>query len=162
MLSRSIKKRFGDFAPLSAHLFRCKQPLLQSKSASPVKGSGLPVRQLGGIFSKKDFKKKAQYLLIPQSSSMTAPFSREPFLSLRDISPHCGESPFTREPSLSLRDISPHRGESPYLREPENFSAFLLCFSFTLQCRFFQVICVVLRVAVDFFDIRICAERCLN
>ena len=43
--------------------------------------------------------------------SQTAPDGRESPLSLRDISPHRGESPFTREPF----DISPHRGESPYL-----------------------------------------------
>ena len=40
---------------------------------------------------------------IPQSPAVTAPDGRE--------------SP------LSLRDISPHRGESPYLREPEWFAA---------------------------------------
>ena len=69
--------------------------------------------------------------------SQSAPDGSPSPLSLRDISPHRGESPFTREPEqslslfvdsrpapdgrespLSLRDISPHCGESPYVREP--------------------------------------------
>ena len=71
--------------------------------------------------------------------SQPAPDGSPSPLSLRDISPHRGESPFTREPEqflslfvdsrpapdgrespLSLRDISSHRGESPYLREPKS------------------------------------------
>ena len=36
---------------------------------------------------------------------MTAPFTREPFLSLRDIFPHRGESPYSREPFLSLQKV---------------------------------------------------------
>ena len=56
-----------------------------------------PVKASRRDFLKKiDFKKKVLRCLIPQSSAMTAPFTREPF----DISPHRGESPFTREPNL--------------------------------------------------------------
>ena len=66
--------------------------------ASLVKGGG-PLRQAGGIFSKKiDFKKKVLRCLIPQSPAVTAPDGSPSPLSLRDISPHRGESPFTREP----------------------------------------------------------------
>ena len=50
------------------------------------------------FLKKIDFKKKVLRCLIPQSPAVTAPFTREPFLSLRDIYPHCVESPFTREP----------------------------------------------------------------
>ena len=52
------------------------------------------------FLKKIDFKKKVLRCLIPQSSSMTAPDGSPSPLSLRDISPHCGESPFTREPNL--------------------------------------------------------------
>ena len=48
--------------------------------------------------------------------SQPAPDGSPSLLSLRDISPHCGESPFSREPFV----VSPHRGESPYLREPKS------------------------------------------
>ena len=45
----------------------------------PCKGRWVAARQAGGIFLKKiDFKKKVLRCLIPQSSSMTAPFTREP------------------------------------------------------------------------------------
>ena len=37
---------------------------------------------------------------IPQSAALTAPNWHSSPLSLRDISPHCGESPFTREPKV--------------------------------------------------------------
>ena len=124
-----------------------------------------------------EFKQKANYFLIPQSThyvrsqlplqgslfcrfatfphtvgnhplqgsllnpsvyslrSQPATDGRESPLSLRDISPHRGESPFTREPIKSLSplvdsrpapftrepfDISPHCGELPYLMQPES------------------------------------------
>ena len=47
----------------------------------PCKGRWVAARQAGGIFLKKiDFKKKVLRCLIPQSSAMTAPFTREPNL----------------------------------------------------------------------------------
>ena len=51
------------------------------------------------FLKKIDFKKKVLRCLIPQSPAVTAPNGSPSPLSLRDISPHCGESPFTREPN---------------------------------------------------------------
>ena len=68
----------------------------------PCKGRWVAVRQAGGIFLKKiDFKKKVLRCLIPQSSSMTAPFTREPNLSPQSVRvAHSqiltGESPLCR------------------------------------------------------------------
>ena len=50
--------------------------------ASLVKGGGLPQGKPEGFSQKIDFKKKVLRCLIPQSSSMTAPFTREPEQSL--------------------------------------------------------------------------------
>ena len=50
---------------------------------------------------------------------MTAPFTREPFLSLRDISPRCGETPYLREPnnpSVTYGNSSLYKGA--FLGEP--------------------------------------------
>ena len=93
-----------------------------AENSLPCKGRWVAVRQAGGIFLKKiDFKKKVFRFLIPQSSSMTAPDGSPSPLSLRDISPHRGESPFTREPNLI--PLSAHfvrsrslTGESLFLR----------------------------------------------
>ena len=102
----------------------------------PCKGRWVAARQAGGIFLKKiDFKKKVLRFLIPQSSAMTAPFTREPKQSLShlrwqlpfqgslnnpSVCSRCSQpAPDGRESPLSLRDISPHCGESPYLREPK-------------------------------------------
>ena len=41
---------------------------------------------------------------IPQSAALTAPNRCPSPLSLRDISPHCGESPFAREPKYRTGD----------------------------------------------------------
>ena len=90
--------------------------------ASLVKGGGLPQASRRDFLKKIDFKKKVLRCLIPQSSAMTAPDGSPSPLSLRDISPHCGESPFTREPF----DISPHRVESPFSREPNKGSKLYL------------------------------------
>ena len=48
--------------------------------ASLYKGGGLPQGKPEGFSQKIDFKKKVLRCLIPQSSSMTAPFTREPNL----------------------------------------------------------------------------------
>ena len=64
--------------------------------ASLVKGGGLPQGKPEGFLKKIDFKKKVLRCLIPQSSSMTAPFTREP--NLIPQSPAV-TAPFTREPN---------------------------------------------------------------
>ena len=46
--------------------------------ASLVKGGGLPQASRRDFLKKINFKKKVLRCLIPQSSSMTAPFTREP------------------------------------------------------------------------------------
>ena len=51
------------------------------KTASLEKRGGLPQGKPEGFSQKIDFKKKVFRFLIPQSSSMTAPFTREPNLS---------------------------------------------------------------------------------
>ena len=92
------------------------------KNSLPCKGRWVAVTATRRDFLKKiDFKKKVFRFLIPQSSSMTAPDGSPSPLSLRDISPHRGESPFTREPNLS--PLSAHfvrsrslTGESLFLR----------------------------------------------
>ena len=43
-------------------------------------------------------------VIIPQSAALTAPNRCPSPLSLRDISPHCGESPFAREPKYRTGD----------------------------------------------------------
>ena len=48
--------------------------------ASLVKGGGLPQASRRDFLKKINFKKKVLRCLIPQSSSMTAPFTREPNL----------------------------------------------------------------------------------
>ena len=69
--------------------------------ASLVKGGGLPQGKPEGFSQKIDFKKKVLRFLIPQSSSMTAPFTREPNLSPQSVRvAHSqiltGESPLCR------------------------------------------------------------------
>jgi hypothetical protein len=82
--------------------------------ASLVKGGGLPQGKPEGFSQKIDFKKKVLRCLIPQSSSMTAPDGSPSPLSLRDISPHRGESPFTREPEQSLSLLTSFVASSLY------------------------------------------------
>ncbi len=105
----------------------------------PCKGRWASKASRRDFLKKIDFKKKVLRCLIPQSSSMTAPFTREPEQSLSLLTSFADSSlfkgayinpsvyslrsqtaPFSREPFLSLRDISSHRGESPYLREPKS------------------------------------------
>ena len=65
---------------VSAALQKERHPVKASRRdyASLVKGGGLPQASRRDFLKKINFKKKVLRCLIPQSSSMTAPFTREP------------------------------------------------------------------------------------
>ena len=91
-------------------------------SASLVKGGGLPQGKPEGFHRNLRNLNRACVTFNPSVRSWTRvqlPFQGS--LNNPSVCSRCSQpAPDGRESPLSLRDISPHCGESPYLREPKS------------------------------------------
>ena len=109
-------------------LFTFQPPLQRASLAKAVwklfasleKGGGLPQASRRD-FLKKAFQKKVHYFLIPQSTHFVrSQLPLQGSLNNPSVCSRCSQPAPDGSPSpLSLRDISPHCGESPNLREAE-------------------------------------------